>query len=98
MRFIGGIGSRNHPIPIAFIWSSMSNPILLQDPFGYGKPNGNKKREGTAFTLGRRRSKKRRLTLLKAIGGEECLPSSKRRGKGATYLTNNKKGGDIGDR
>jgi len=49
------------------------------------------------LTLGRRRFKKRRLTLLKAIGGEECLPSSYRKGKGATYLTNNKKGGEIGD-
>ncbi|CAL0325233.1 unnamed protein product [Lupinus luteus] len=33
-----------------------------------GKPNGNKKREVTTLTLGRRRSKKRRLTQLKAIG------------------------------
>jgi len=50
------------------------------------------------LTLGRRRSKKRRLTLLKEIGGEECLPSSERRGKGATYLTYNKKGGEISNR
>jgi len=50
------------------------------------------------MTLGRRRTKKRWLTLLKAIDGEECLPSSKRRGKGETYLTNNKKGAEVGDR
>ncbi|KAF1856866.1 hypothetical protein Lal_00001618 [Lupinus albus] len=41
-----------------------------------GKPNGNKKREVTTLTLGRRRSKKRRLTQLKAIGSEGCLPYS----------------------
>jgi len=41
-----------------------------------GKPNGNQKREGTTLTLGRRRSKKRRLILLKAIGSDGCLPSS----------------------
>jgi len=41
-----------------------------------GKPNGNQQREGTSLTLGKRRSKKRRLTLLKAIGSEGCLPSS----------------------
>jgi len=41
-----------------------------------GKTNGNQKREGTTLTLGRTRSKKRRLTLLKAIGSEGCLPSS----------------------
>ena len=40
-----------------------------------GKPNGNKN-GGTTFTLGRRRSKKRRLTRLKAISSEGCLPSS----------------------
>jgi len=62
-----------------------------------GKHNGNQKREGTTLTLGRRRSKKRRLTLLKAIGIEGCLPSSLTKGKWATYLTNNKKGGEIGD-
>jgi len=36
-----------------------------------GKPNGNQ-----TLTLGKRRSKKRRLTLLKTIGSEGCLPSS----------------------
>jgi len=41
-----------------------------------GNPNGNQKREGTTLTLGRRRSKKRRLTLLKAIDCEGCFPSS----------------------
>ena len=41
-----------------------------------GKPNGNKKWEGTTLTLGRTQSKKRRLTLLRAIGSEGCLPSS----------------------
>ena len=46
-----------------------------------GKPNGNQKREGTTLTLGRRRSKKRRLNLLKAIGSEGCLPSSYRKGQ-----------------
>jgi len=40
-----------------------------------GKPNGNQKREGTTLTFGRRRSKTRRLTLLKAIGSEGCLPN-----------------------
>jgi len=41
-----------------------------------GNPNGNQKREGTTLTLGRRRSKKRRLTLLNAIDSEGCFPSS----------------------
>ena len=41
-----------------------------------GKPNENQKREGTALTLGKRRSKKQRLNLLKAFGSEGCLPSS----------------------
>jgi len=41
-----------------------------------GSPNGNQKREGTTLTLGRRRSKKRRLTLLKAIDNEGCFHSS----------------------
>jgi len=41
-----------------------------------GNPNGNQTREGTKSTLGRRRSKKRRLTLLKAIDSEGCFPSS----------------------
>jgi len=41
-----------------------------------GNPNGNQKREGTALTMGRRRSKKRRLILLKAIDSEGCFPSS----------------------
>jgi len=41
-----------------------------------GNPNGNQKREGTTLTLGRRRSKMRRLTLLKAIDSEGCFPSS----------------------
>ncbi|KEH16786.1 ribosomal protein S10 [Medicago truncatula] len=41
-----------------------------------GKPNGNQKREGTTLILGRRRSKKQRLTLLKVIGSKGCLPSS----------------------
>ena len=59
--------------------------------------NGNQKRERTTLTLGRRKSKKRGLTLLKAIDSEGCFPSSERKGKGATYLTNNKKGGEIGD-
>ena len=62
-----------------------------------GNPDGNKKREGTTLTLGRRRSKKQRITLLKAIDSEGYFPSSYRKGKGATYLTNNKKGGEIGD-
>jgi len=35
-----------------------------------GNPNGNQKWEGTIITLGRRRSKKQRLTLLKAINSE----------------------------
>ena len=41
-----------------------------------GNPNGNQKREGTTLTLGIRRSKKRRLTLLKVIDSEGCFPSS----------------------
>jgi len=41
-----------------------------------GNPDGNKKREGTTLTLGRSRSKKRRLTLLNAIDSEGCFPSS----------------------
>jgi len=41
-----------------------------------GNPNGNQKREGTTLTLGRRRSKKQRLTLLNAIDSEGCFPSS----------------------
>jgi len=41
-----------------------------------GDPNGNQKRGGTTLTLSRRRSKKRRLTLLKAIDSEGCFPSS----------------------
>ena len=41
-----------------------------------GNLNGNQNREGTTLTLRRRRSKKRRLTLLKAIDGEGCFPSS----------------------
>ena len=41
-----------------------------------GNPNGNKKWEGTTLTLGRRRSKKRRLPLLNAIDSEGCFPSS----------------------
>ena len=61
-----------------------------------GNPNGSQKREGTTLTLGRRRSKKRRLTLLNAIDSEGCFPSL-RKGKGATYLTNNKKWDEIGD-
>ena len=39
-----------------------------------GHPNGNQTREGTTLTLGRRRSKKRRLTLLNAIDSEVCFP------------------------
>jgi len=42
----------------------------------YGNPNVNRKQEGTTLTLGRRRSKKRMLTLLKAIDSEACFPSS----------------------
>ena len=61
-----------------------------------GKPNGNQKREGTTLTLGKRRSKKRRLNLHKAFGSEGCLTFFLE--KGATYVTNNKKGGEIGDR
>jgi len=38
--------------------------------------NGNQNREGTTLTLGRRRSKKRRLTLLNVIDSEGCFPSS----------------------
>ena len=49
-----------------------------------------KKREGTA--LGRRRSKKRRLTQRNS--GKLTLLLE----KGAPYLTNNKKGGEIGDK
>jgi len=49
------------------------------------------------LTLGRRRSKKQGLTLLKAIDSEGFFPSFKGEGKGATYLTNNKKGGEMGD-
>jgi len=41
-----------------------------------GNPNGNQKREGTTLTLGRRRSKKRRLPLLNAIDNEGCFPFS----------------------
>jgi len=41
-----------------------------------GNLNGNKRREGTKMTLGRRRSKKQWLTLLKAIDSEGCFPSS----------------------
>ena len=41
-----------------------------------GHPNGNQKREVTTLTLGRRRSKKRRLILLNAIESEGCFPSS----------------------
>jgi len=41
-----------------------------------GNPNENQKREGTTLTLGRRRSKKRALTLLKAIDSEGCFASS----------------------
>ena len=41
-----------------------------------GNPNGNQKREVTTLTLGRRRSQKRRLTLLNAIDSEGCFPSS----------------------
>ena len=41
-----------------------------------GNPNGNQNREGATLTLGRRRSKKRRFTLLKAINSEGCFPSS----------------------
>jgi len=41
-----------------------------------GNPNGNQNREGTTLTLGRRRSKKQRLTLPKAIHSEGCFPSS----------------------
>jgi len=63
-----------------------------------GKPNVNQKWEGITLTMDRRRSKKRRLTLLKAIGNEGYLPSSYRKGKRETYLTNNKKRGEIGDR
>jgi len=37
--------------------------------------NGNQKRERTTLTLGRRKSKKRGLTLLKAIDSEGCFPS-----------------------
>jgi len=62
-----------------------------------GNPNGNQNREGTTLTLGRRRSKTRRLTLLKAIDNEGCFPSSYRKGNGATYLPNNKKGDEIGE-
>jgi len=39
-----------------------------------GNPNGNQKWEGTTLTLGRRKSKKRRL--LNAIDNEGCFPSS----------------------
>ena len=61
-----------------------------------GKPNGNQKTGGTA--LGRRRSKKRRLTQLKEGALEAYLILIYEKGKGATYLTNNKKGGEIGNR
>jgi len=71
--------------------------VVFGSTYKQGNPNGNQKREGTTLTLGRRRSKKRRLTLLNAIDSEGCFPSSYRKGKGATYLTNNKKGGEIGD-
>jgi len=58
---------------------STRSPFFLT-PMGsnckQGKPNGNQKREGTTLILGKRRSKKQRLTLLKAIGNEGCLPSS----------------------
>ena len=57
-----------------------------------GNPNGNQKWEGTTLKLGRRRSKKRRLTLFKAIGSEGCLPSSETRGKGQPILLIIRKG------
>jgi len=47
-----------------------------------GNPNGNQKQEGTTLKLGRRRSKKRRLTLLKAIDSEGCFLLLRERGKG----------------
>jgi hypothetical protein len=57
---------------------------------------GTKKREGTA--LGRRRSKKRRLTQLKE-GALEAYLIIRERGKGQPILLIiNKKGGEIGDR
>jgi len=58
---------------------STRSPFLLRhmgSTCKQGKPNGNPKREGTRLTLGSRRSKKRRLTLLKAIGSEGCVPSA----------------------
>lgn len=65
-------------------------------PVNKVNPMGTKKRGGTA--LGRRRSKKRRLTQRKEGAFEAYLLIRERKGKGATFLSNNKKGGEIGDR
>lgn len=56
---------------------------------------GTKKREGTA--LGRRRSKKRRLTQLKE-GALEAHLLIRERGKGQPILLMLMKGGEIGDK
>ena len=61
-----------------------------------GKPNENQKREGTALTLGKRRSKKEKAQPAEGVRRWGMLAFFLE--KGATYLTNNKKGGEIGDR
>jgi len=58
--------STRSPFFLAAMWSTCKQ----------GNPNGNQKEEGTTLKLGRRRSKKRRLTLLNAIDSEGCFPSS----------------------
>jgi len=57
----GSVGKRSpeYNIRSPFFLAAMGSTCIK------GKPNGNQKREGTTLTLGKRRSKKRRLNLLK---------------------------------
>jgi len=48
-----------------------------------------KKTGGYHIDIGQKTIQKAKALPVKAIDSEGCLPSSLRRGKGATYLTNN---------
>ena len=74
---------------------SIRSPFFLAamgSTYKQGNPNGNQNREGTTFTLGRRRSKNRRLTLLRRSTVRDAFLLLRERGKGQPILLIIRKG------
>ena len=61
-----------------------------------GKPNGNKKTGGYHIDIGQKTVQKAKAQPVEGVQQWGMLTFFLE--KGATYLTNNKKGGEIGDR